>query len=51
MPPKMKHCILILIGVRIHLSEERRVESFSRTGISVGASSKSQQADSRDHAE
>jgi hypothetical protein len=51
MPPKMNYCILIPIGVRIHLSNERRVGSFSRPDISAVASSNSQQADSRDHAE
>jgi len=36
------------MGLGIHLSDECSVESFSRPGINVGASSKSQQADSRD---
>jgi hypothetical protein len=45
------HNILILIGVRIHLSDECSVESFSRPGIKAGASSQSQQANSQDHQE
>jgi hypothetical protein len=45
------HNILILIAVRIHLSDECSVESFSRPGIKAGASSQSQQANSQDHQE
>jgi hypothetical protein len=43
--------ILILIGVRIHLSDECSVGSFSRPGTEAGASSKSQQANRQDHQE
>jgi hypothetical protein len=45
------HNLLILMALGIHLSDECSVESFSRPGINAGASSKSQQGDSRDHEE
>ena len=63
MPAKMIHPLLvgpfdvgvsvcchdILVGMRIQLADKSSVESFAR--ISAGASSKSQQADSRDQEE
>jgi hypothetical protein len=42
---------ILIIGVRIHLSDECSVEFFSRPGIKAGASSQSQQANSQDHQE
>ena len=38
MPPKMKHCILILIGVRIHLSEDMCAEPCVGPWFRLGAS-------------
>jgi hypothetical protein len=47
--PISVRCHGILMGLAIHLSDECSAKSFSRSGIKAGASSKSQQADSRDH--
>jgi hypothetical protein len=49
--PVLGHDILKRIGLGIYRSDECSVESFSRLGINAGASSKSQQADTRDHEE